>query len=625
MDPQEMFRFATDQAAHAIYGMNRDASLCYVNDQACRSLGYTSAELLKLSIFDIDPDFTPEMWEKAWDRFHRREVEVMRIETRHRRKDGSIFPVEIASKHFWQGQTELHVAFVVDLTERKRIEKQIREQAALLDFSHNAVLVWEPGRGINFMNRAAEQLTGWPSGDAGSRSIEEILRTRSELVLRGAMKDVLQRGEWTGEMPLLTRDGKEREVESRWTLLGEAAAKTVLITCNDITDKNRLEKQYLRAQRLESVGTLASGVAHDLNNILSPILMGLDMLDEVIQDEEHRGILTMMQDSAKRGKDTVRQLLTFARGTETRKGPVQPRHLLKEISRLVEQTFPKNIQIYTDFSARAATVLADPSQLHQVLVNLCVNARDAMAAGGVLFVTVENHRLDAAAANLHPKARPGEYVVFKVADSGSGISPEILDRIFDPFFTTKPQGKGTGLGLASVLGIVEGHGGFVTVESKVGTGTTFSVYLPAQDGVERAATNTTAPASPQGNGETILVVDDEPAILRLAESVLRHNGYEVLTASNSSEAIHLWERHFSKIKVVLTDIMMPFGDGRQLITALFQQDPKLNIVAMSGLATKEFVRDTLKRGARMFLSKPFTAEQLLTSLHELLHGQSKSG
>jgi hypothetical protein len=480
--------------------------------------------------------------------------------------------------------------------------------------------VWDLKGGIRFMNRAAEQLTGWKLAEVESKSLDEVLRPRSDVSVRAALKEAAAAGEWRGELSLITREGKDQEVDSRWTLVNDedGKPKSILITCNDITEKRRLEKQYLRAQRLESVGTLASGVAHDLNNILSPVLMGLDMLEEVITDPENRGILRMMQDSAQRGKDTIHQLLTFARGTETQKGPVQPRHLVKELSRLVEQTFPKNIQIYTDFSRQPAMVLADPSQLHQVLMNLCVNARDAMPDGGVLSVTIENQTLDKFAGFIHPKARPGPYVVFKVADSGTGIRPEILDRIFDPFYTTKPQGKGTGLGLATVLGIVENHGGFIQVDSKVGQGTTFSVYLPAHVGAEAAKPGADLPAAPLGHDELVLVVDDEPAILRLADSVLRRGGYQCLTASHATEAVKLYEENHARIRVVLTDIMMPYGDGRQLITLLFEKDPQLSIIAMSGLDTSIFRRETITRGAKAFLAKPFKAEQLLTLLHNIL-------
>jgi signal transduction histidine kinase/ActR/RegA family two-component response regulator len=454
-----------------------------------------------------------------------------------------------------------------------------------------------------------------------------VLRPRNELSLRAAIKDVDTHGSWSGELSLLAEGDKTRDVDSRWTMVADRQGepKCILITCNDITEKKLLEAQYLRSQRLESLGTLASGVAHDLNNILSPIIMGVDMLEHAIHDQEHQAILGMMHESAQRGKETIRQLLTFARGAESEKGPVQPRHLLKEVARLVQQTFPKNIQIYTDYTGEPATVMGDPSQLHQVLMNLCINARDAMPEGGVVFLTLENKVLDESSANIHPKARPVPYIVFKVSDSGMGIPPHVLDRIFDPFFTTKPLGKGTGLGLATVLGIVESHGGFVLVESTLGKGTTFQVYLPAG---APAQNGTTAPQEPspvrRGQGELVLIVDDELPIVRMAEEILRHSGYVTLTASNASEALHLFEKNHDLIRAVLTDIMMPFGDGRQLIMALYEKDPELPIIAMSGLATREFQRETIMRGARAFLSKPFTSDQLLALLADTLKHDTRS-
>jgi PAS domain S-box-containing protein len=538
------------------------------------------------------------------------------------RKDGSEFEgyLVVTAVRDATGTITGFLGVGSDISERIQAEGRIRQQAALLDASHDAILVWDPAAGVQFMNPAAEELTGKTLAEAHARDLSAVLRPRSGLALRAALQEVQDHGNWNGELTLLNKGNQPREVASRWTILADANGKpaAVLITCNDITEKKDLEAQYLRAQRLESIGTLASGVAHDLNNILSPIAMGVELLKDTATTPEDQGVLAMMEESARRGTDTVRQLLTFARGSDSPRGPVQPRHLLKEVARLLQTTFPKNIQVYTDFAGQPATVLADPSQLHQVLMNLCVNARDAMPEGGVLFLTVENTRLEEAQARLHPKAHVGEYVVIKVADSGTGIPPEILDRIFDPFFTTKPQGKGTGLGLATVLGIVESHGGFVLVESAPEKGSVFQVYLPAGSPAEGAGARAQRVGTPRGQGEVILIVDDEPAILHLAGEIVRRGGYTPLTADSASEVVHLYERNYDRIRAVLTDIMMPFGDGRQLITMLYEQNPCLPIVAMSGLATKDFQQETLKRGASAFLAKPFTGEDLLNVLGEVL-------
>jgi CheY-like chemotaxis protein len=255
------------------------------------------------------------------------------------------------------------------------------------------------------------------------------------------------------------------------------------------------------------------------------------------------------------------------------------------------------------------------------LINLCVNARDAMPDGGVLFLKLETVTLDACGMKVHPRAKPGSYVVFHVSDSGAGIPQELMERILDPFFTTKPLGKGTGLGLSTVLGIVENHDGFLLVESKPGQGSTFRVYLPSSPPDLASAFSEESSTVPFGAGKLVLVVDDEVAIVRLAETVLRRGGYETLTAANSSEAMQLYMANRDRIKGVLTDIMMPFGDGRQLVLMLSEQSPKLPIVAMSGLSSIELRRDLKTRGACQFLSKPFTAETLLTTMAQALRLQ----
>ncbi len=595
----------------------RDRKFLSVNVRFAEFTGYSVEDLLHHSsrlLYESEQEF-----ERVWQDLSNRlwEQGSNYVETRFRCANGSLRDVFLYGAPLDPKDREAGVAIAIkDITDQKRDEDRLRQQAALLNATHDALIVWGPRKGVRYINAAAESLTGLRATQAEGKELKEVLRTRSDDELHAAVQAVNATGEWSGELTLLTAPQKEVPVDSRWTGVPhpEGAEPLLLIRCTDITEKKRLEANYLRAQRLESVGTLASGVAHDLNNILSPIVMGLDMLKTAITTADDKAMLAMMEDSARRGADTVRQLLTFARGADTQRGPVQPRHLLKEVTRLLQQTFPKDIQVYTDFAGEPRTVLADPSQLHQVLMNLCVNARDAMPEGGVLFLTVANTHFDENQARLHPKARAGDYVVIKVADSGTGIPPEVMDRIFDPFFTTKPQGKGTGLGLATVLGIVESHGGFVLVESQPKKGAVFQVFLPAGLQTEGGVTRTERRAAPRGRGELILIVDDEPAILHLAAEIARRGGYTPLTAKSASEVVHVYERNYDRIRAVLTDIMMPFGDGRQLITMLYEQHPGLPIVAMSGVATKEFQDETFKRGATAFLAKPFTGEQLLSTL-----------
>ncbi len=384
----------------------------------------------------------------------------------------------------------------------------------------------------------------------------------------------------------------------------------------DITEKKQLEAQFLRAQRLESLGTLASGIAHDLNNILSPILIGAQLLPLRFPDlnQQTRQILKTLETSAQRGAGLVKQILSFARGVEGKRVCLQMNHLLLEIEKIIQQTLPKSINIHKDISSDLWMISGDATQMHQVFMNLCVNARDAMPHGGTLQITAENLFIDEQYARMHLDANVGPYVVVTVTDTGMGIPPDILHRIFDPFFTTKDVGKGTGLGLSAVLGIVKTHGGFVDVHSEVNNGSTFKVYLPANQSTVVPTDDNVELLS--GQQELILVVDDEAAICETLKTTLEIYNYEVLTASDGIEAISLFAEYQDKIKGVLIDIMMPSIDGLSVIPLLRQFNPSVYVVAMSGLNSTEAALQAERLGCQKFLPKPFTTRELLQILHE---------
>lgn len=385
----------------------------------------------------------------------------------------------------------------------------------------------------------------------------------------------------------------------------------------DITEKKQLEAQFLRAQRLESLGTLASGIAHDLNNILTPMLAIAQLLPLTAQNlsEHNQNLLKTLEVSAKRGADLVKQILSFARGVEGKPISLQVGHLILEVEKIIQQTCLKSITIRTHLPKDLWMVSADATQLHQVLMNLCVNARDAMPQGGTLTLSASNVWLEEADARLHLDAQIGPYVVITVTDSGLGIPPDILHRIFDPFFTTKDIGKGTGLGLSAVLGIVKSHGGFVDVQSELGKGSQFQIYLPAAQTIEIESRAELEPF--WGNQELILVIDDEAAICELAKAMLETYNYRVLTACNGTEAVALYSQHRHEIRSVLIDMMMPLMDGLATLPLLRQLNPHVPIIAMSGLASTEIVAQARNFGSQGFLAKPFTAKELLQSLHEL--------
>ncbi len=392
---------------------------------------------------------------------------------------------------------------------------------------------------------------------------------------------------------------------------------SILIVNTDITANKKLEAQFLRAQRLESIGALASGISHDLNNVLTPILLATQLLQRRIKDERSQRLLQIQITNAQRGAALVKQVLAFAHGVEGERVILQLKHLIAEIQQIIQETFPKVIDFCTDISPELWTVFGDATQLHQVLMNLVVNARDAMPNGGTLRLVAENLVIEQNYAQMNLDAQVGSYVVMSVSDTGTGIPPLILPQIFEPFFTTKEVGKGTGLGLSTVSGIIKRHGGFVNVYSEVGTGTQFKVYLPVVSGIQLPQAEDFE--LPCGHQEVILVVDDEAPMREITKRVLLTHNYKVFTANNGMEALALYAEHQDEISVVLTDMMMPFMDGSITIRKLQKLNPQLKIIAASGLASNEQVVSSEKGvGVKAFLAKPYTVKELLNTINGVL-------
>jgi signal transduction histidine kinase/ActR/RegA family two-component response regulator len=438
---------------------------------------------------------------------------------------------------------------------------------------------------------------------------------------------VISKGEWAGEIDQFTKDGRTLTIEGRWTLVRDAQGrpKSVLAINTDVTERKKLERQFLRAQRMDSIGTLAGGIAHDLNNLLAPIVMGAGLLQRYELPETGRDVLRNIEQSARRGADLVKQVLSFARGVVGERIPLQVGHLIREIEGIVGNTFPKSIIFAANTPPDLWLVSGDATQLNQVLLNLCVNARDAMPDGGRLSVTATNREIDAQYAATDHTVSPGRYVVVDVHDTGSGMSREVMDRIFEPFFTTKELGKGTGLGLSTVLSIVRSHGGTATVRSEPGRGSTFTIWLPAHADQAAPATPAATPALAQGQDEQILVVDDEDLVLSITRQTLEAFGYRVLTAADGAQAVGLYAIHQQEIALVITDLMMPVMDGPMLIASLQRINPRVRLIAASGLHTSEYMARAVSLGVRHFLSKPYTTEALLATLRKALTDNAVSG
>jgi two-component system, cell cycle sensor histidine kinase and response regulator CckA len=535
------------------------------------------------------------------------------------RAGGEEFPVEASISKIEVDGRQFFTVILRDVTEQQRAEERLREQAALLDYARDAIIVRDLDHRVLFWNRSAERLYGWSAAEAVGRSVKELIYRKNDAAFAEAARAALAAGEWVGELRQHDRDGRELVVESRWALVrgGDGRPKSVLVINTDVTERKKLEAQFLRAQRLESIGTLASGIAHDLNNILSPILTGLQLLQLKSADAESQRWLSMLLANAERGGELVQQILSFARGFGGERIQLQPKHLVKEVVRMMRETLPKSIEVKADVPNDLVCILGDATQLHQVLMNLCINARDAMPRGGALKVEAANVFLDESYSRLQMDIKPGRYLCLTVSDTGVGIPPEIINRIFDPFFTTKPHGQGTGLGLATVQGIIKSHGGFINLYSEVGRGTEFKIYLPEAANAETAAA-AARPDLPYGRGEWVLVVDDEMTIREITKGMLENFGYRVVTAADGVEAVAKFAEHRDDIRLVLTDMMMPLMDGPATIRALRKLNPQVRIIASSGLAAESKMAEAEAAGVKTFLPKPYTADKLLKAVAEML-------
>jgi PAS domain S-box-containing protein len=506
-----------------------------------------------------------------------------------------------------------------DITERKKAEEALRASEGryrtLFEYAPDGIVIADSESYYIDANASALRMLGYTRGEFIGLHASDIVAP-AEIGHIGPALDAIKAGsDYHREWQFRRKDGSVFAAEVIATMMPD---RNLMGMFRDVTERRKLEQQFLRAQRMESIGTLAGGIAHDLNNVLSPIMMSLAVLQIKFPDPDSKGLLEILSSSAQRGADMVRQVLSFARGVEGRRMEVQVKHLVSDIEKIARDTFSKNIELRTDIPRELWTVVADATQLHQVLLNLCVNARDAMPDGGALTISASNLTLDEHYAGLNPEANPGPYVYLQIEDSGAGIPPKILEKIFDPFFTTKEVGKGTGLGLSTSLAIIKSHGGFIRVYSEPGKGTKFTVYLPAQTEASDIAVAEIAVEIPRGNGELILVIDDEFFVRQITQQTLEAFGYRVVLAGDGAEAATVYASRGTEIAAVLMDMMMPVLDGPATILVLRKMNPAVRIIAASGLSANARDLGAASFGAKHFLSKPYTAETLLKALKQVL-------
>ena len=600
-----------------------------VNDAAIRIYGYSLDEFLGMTIRDIRPPRELPALDPLLADLSR--THVAAGAWTHRKKDGSEIVVEIFSHGITYGHRPARLVVAVDITARAAAEENLRRSEERFQLvsraTSDAVWDWDLVANLLWWSDGFCSLFGYTRAEispAVSWWAERIHPDDRDRVYNSIHRAIEETDTtfWTEEYRYRRKDGAYAVVQDRGNIIRDASGRGIRMVggMTDTTEHKKLLNQYLRAQRMESIGTLAGGIAHDLNNVLSPILMSVDLLRLGPADAATHKLINTVELSARRGADLVRQVLTFARGLDSgQRVAIKIDHLIKEIARIASETFPRSIRTEVQTGPSPWIVTGDATQLHQVLLNLAVNARDAMPAGGTLTLVTENVSIDAQYAGTGRAAKPGPHLRIGITDTGCGIPADKLDRIFEPFFTTKEVGKGTGLGLSTAHAIIESHRGFIAVYSEPDKGTTFNVYLPVDPNLR--APETAAPALPdlpRGQGETILIIDDEAPILSITRQTLEAFGYQVLEAHDGAEGVALYAQHRDTIAVVLTDMVMPIMDGPATINSLMRINPQVLIIAASGLNSNGRVAKAAGAGVKHFLPKPYTAETLLITLRDVL-------
>jgi PAS domain S-box-containing protein len=617
------YRTLIETSHDGISLMDKSGQILFANQRKAQMLGREKVEdIIGTSAFDM---FVPEQVERAIAvQKHLINVGfISDVEFILRRRDGTTFVAEFTASVVRDGSGNVVgiMDVVRDITERKRSEEQLRKLSRAIDQSPSAIIITDINGKIEYVNPQFVQMTGYSFKEAIGKN-PRLLKSgeKSKEEYKELWNTVLSGKEWRGEFHNKKKSGDlywESAVISPITNTNGKITHFVAVK-EDVTERKSLESQLLRAQRMESLGTLAGGIAHDLNNVLSPIMLSIDLLKDRSTDDRSIRLLNTIESSVTRGKEIIKQVLTFARGLEGKKITIQITHILKEILHMLNETFQKSISISLDIREELWFVSGNITQIHQVLLNLCVNARDAMPQGGRLNLSAANLIIDENNAGLNIDAKPGSYIVIGVRDTGVGIPEHLKDKIFEPFFTTKEIGKGTGLGLSTAHSIIKTHGGFITVESVVAKGTNFNVYLPAVQNTEIEKTEQAAYRLPAGNGELILVIEDEISILDITQQTLEYYNYRVATAHDGTEAISQFAAIGNEVKIVLTDIMMPVLDGIATARTLRKLRPDVKIIMTSGMRTIDQQTELSDIHVQAFLQKPYTAEKLLSTIYEVL-------
>lgn len=586
------------------------------------------------AIHGVGPDFEPDL-ETLIEFYvpeHRKQVRRVFTavgetgkgfveEFQMRRPDGVLIWVRVIAEaeKDAQGQVIRINGAIQDITNRRRERVQLKLLVEALNCAADPVMMTNVGGEIIWINKAFTELTGYTEAESLGRTSVGLLDAgeHSEEFHQEVWDCILAGHTWQGEFINRRKDGTVYPEFNTITPIRDedGTIRYFFAIKRDLTQDKRREEFELRAQRMQSIGTLAGGIAHDLNNLMAPIMMGTGLLKELHPNSQAEQILIEMERNIRRSSDLVKQVLTFARGTSGDRSKVCLGDLVQDLRLLVGSTFPKDIEFVVEGLEDIPDIVGDATQIHQVLVNMCVNARDAMHEGGQLLLRFSLRSVDRLYVAGNPEAREGEYVRIDVCDAGEGMSRSVKARVFEPFYTTKPFGEGTGLGLSTAIGIVRSHDGFITVYSEPGKGSEFQIYLPLFVGSDELpsgeGSNSPVETVVRGSGQCILVVDDEAGIRKTTAMTLKEFGYAVFTAADGIEALALYAQKISSIDLLLTDLMMPNMDGPTLIAAIKRINPKLPIVAASGLEVNGRYLKATQLGIRHFVSKPCSTQELL--------------
>jgi len=597
---------------------DRSGQLVKVNEGAAAMLGYTPEDLEGRLLADLEVEQETFQLRSIWPEVLKKEGKQLVLPCS--RKDGSVCHVHFTFTFCPVSEGKICV-FMHDVSELEKSLTLMRLQTEALAAAANAVAITDAEGVVVWVNRAFSRFTGYTPDEAvGGRPGDLLKSGRHDESFYRKMWETIKRGEvWRGEIINRRKNGSLYSEEMTITPLcdPEGVITHYIAIKQDLTEQKKMEQMFLRSQRMESIGTLASGIAHDLNNVLSPIVMSVDLMMLQAEDDRTREMLSMIKEGAKRGADITRQLLNFARGESGELVELQLRPLLKQMVKVYRETFPKTIEINESLADDLRPVKGEATQIHQILTNLLINARDAMPKGGLLNLNAENITLDARKADEIPGAGPGSFVRIRVKDNGTGMSPEIQSKIYDSFFTTKPVGQGTGLGLSTSLTILKVHNGFMTCDSMPGKGTTFDVYIPVFRGENSDSEDEEEPEVPMGAGEHILVVDDEESIGFMLKGTLRSLGYRVNIVTSGPAALK-WLESNPYCDLVLLDMMMPKMDGAEVLRRLKASECKAKVLLMSGMVAEDLLHSTGVDLEESFLAKPFNIMDLGVKLRALL-------